>query len=92
MNLSRKDLTSNVDQVSWIFDERATLTQLFYQLCHKWKEYVTIALLGDGGDEVFSGYNKYGRIEWKKYTDYIPYSLHRNFYYYFWKFTKKLRW
>jgi asparagine synthase (glutamine-hydrolysing) len=35
-----------------------------YILCKKTREHVTVALSGDGGDEVFSGYNKH-RAEWQ---------------------------
>jgi asparagine synthase (glutamine-hydrolysing) len=35
-----------------------------YILCRETRKYVTVALSGDGGDEVFSGYNKHA-AEWK---------------------------
>ncbi len=35
-----------------------------YILCMQTRKHVTVALSGDGGDEVFAGYNKHG-AEWK---------------------------
>lgn len=56
-------------------DTAALPTEL---LSRKTREQVTVALTGDGGDEVFGGYNKYyiGKMN-KRYQSLIPEKLHK---------------
>lgn len=67
------DILVNFDEP---FSDTAALpTEL---LSRKTREQVTVALTGDGGDEVFGGYNKYyiGKMN-KRYQSFIPKGLHK---------------
>ena len=65
-SLTNQDFLAHVYDVLDYIDEPFADSSAIpeYILCMETRKHVTVALSGDGGDEVFAGYNKHG-AEWK---------------------------
>ncbi|MBD8084620.1 asparagine synthase (glutamine-hydrolyzing) [Chryseobacterium caseinilyticum] len=79
--ISEKDLTKYTDEILLNFDEPFADSSALpsFLVAKKTSGFVKVALTGDGGDEIFGGYNKYliGNIN-KRYTGLVPEKLHKN--------------
>ena len=64
----------------WHFDDLivdAAMIPIYFMAKYA-KEKITVALTGDGADEVFAGYNWYFKPQKKYYTQYLPDSVFQN--------------
>ncbi|APY07155.1 asparagine synthase (glutamine-hydrolyzing) [Winogradskyella sp. J14-2] len=79
--IDEDDLKHNIHEILVNFDEPFSDTAALptHLLSEKTRAHVTVALTGDGGDEVFGGYNKYyiGKMN-KRYTSVVPKALHKS--------------
>lgn len=79
--LSEGDLKDNIDQILLNFDEPFADSSSLptFLVANKTRQQVKVALTGDGGDEVFGGYNKYymGKLN-SKYSSIVPKKVHNS--------------
>lgn len=78
--IGESDLLDVVDKIVLNFDEPFADSSALpsYMVAHYTSQSAKVALTGDGGDEVFGGYNKYymGKLN-STYTAFVPQALHK---------------
>jgi asparagine synthase (glutamine-hydrolysing) len=79
--IGENDLKDSIDAILMNFDEPFADSSSLptYLVAKKTADYVKVALTGDGGDEVFGGYNKYymGKMN-HLYTRFVPEFIHQS--------------
>lgn len=70
----RPDSLSLLNKLAWLFDEPFADSSAVptYYLSQLTRQFVTVALTGDGGDELFAGYNWYRTVNQMQRFDRLP--------------------
>jgi asparagine synthase (glutamine-hydrolysing) len=78
--LTESEVLSSIDDVLTHIDEPLADPGLINCsfICHQAKKHITVALAGDGGDELFGGYLSFKAISWHQQLSYLPDNLVRS--------------
>jgi asparagine synthase (glutamine-hydrolysing) len=71
------DIARSVELISTVFDQPYgnSTALVAHQLFKEVSMNCSVALVGDGGDEIFAGYPRHKATAYKKYFDYIPHPF-----------------
>jgi asparagine synthase (glutamine-hydrolysing) len=73
------DFVDQFARLCWMYDEPVSEPPAIptYLLCRFAKQYVTVMLTGEGGDELFGGYPKCAADQWSRWINWMPSGLRR---------------
>jgi asparagine synthase (glutamine-hydrolysing) len=74
------EIAADFEKLIWHYDEPFNDFSYLpsYYVCREARQFITVALSGDGGDEIFAGYAKYRRLSVRqKLEDRIPRALRK---------------
>ncbi|MDZ4850286.1 MAG: asparagine synthase (glutamine-hydrolyzing) [Pirellulaceae bacterium] len=72
------DALSILDKLVYHYDEPFSDSSAVptWYLCEQTRKKVTVALSGDGGDELFAGYDRYKALQWSEHVQrFVPHHL-----------------
>jgi asparagine synthase (glutamine-hydrolysing) len=74
------ELVETVDELVWHFDEPFADSSALptYMVSKMAREFVTVVLSGDGGDELFAGYTRYAKDKRRSGMEKLPRAVRRN--------------
>jgi asparagine synthase (glutamine-hydrolysing) len=74
-----EDIQSIIPKLVWFYDEPFADQSVIptWHLCEQTRREVTVALSGDGGDELFAGYDRHRAAHFGKQFDYLPFFIRK---------------
>jgi asparagine synthase (glutamine-hydrolysing) len=74
-----QDIDDILPKLVWHYDEPFADSSAIptWYLCEMTRREVSVALSGDGGDEMFAGYDRYRAVQWGRLAEYLPLFLRR---------------